>query len=91
MQARVRWKTPFTLIANTLSNAESGYASKDAPQLAPALFTSTCSAGSRPASAVATARQPSSVPQSPGSERQVPLFESSAATSSHIDALREET
>src|SRR5581483_10738571 len=46
-QARVRWNTPFTLSARTLSQAESGYSARGAPQFAPALFTSTWSAGSR--------------------------------------------
>src|SRR5439155_399635 len=38
-QVRVRWKTPFTFKASTLSHAESGYSASGAPQLAPALLT----------------------------------------------------
>ena len=89
-QARVRWKTAFTLSASTLSHAASGYSASGAPQLAPALLTSTWRARSRAASAAASPRQPASVLQSAGSATHVPRAESSRATCSHTSALREE-
>src|SRR5438445_6343188 len=89
-QARVRWKTPFTFKASTLSHAASGYSASGAPQLAPALLTRTWSAVSRRARASARPRAPASVEQSAGSETHVPCRDSSAATWSHTSALREE-
>jgi hypothetical protein len=59
--------------------------------LLPALFTSTCSDGSRAASAVASSRHPASVLQSAGNATHVPAFESSAATRSQTSAFRAET
>ncbi len=53
-QARVRWNTDLTFSASTLSHAASGYSANGAPQLAPALLTRMCSAGSRFASSAAS-------------------------------------
>ena len=87
--ARVRWKTAFTFRARSLSHAASGYSASGAPQFAPALLTSTCSAGSRDASSPARRLHSPSVARFAGSARQVPSAESSAATSSQTSALRE--
>ena len=62
-----------------------------APQVAPALFTRMCNAGSRSANAAASAWQPASVAQSAGRLWHSPTLASSAATSSHTSALRDET
>ena len=61
--ATVSRKAAFTLRASTLSKAASGYCSRGAPQLAPALFTSTWRRGSCAASASASATQPAGVPR----------------------------
>ena len=74
-----------------MSQAASGYSSIGAPQLAPALFTSTWSAGSRAESSAASRFTSDSFERSAGSAAQVPTFESSAAASAHASALRDET
>ncbi len=77
------WKTPFTLSERTRSQAASSNSSSGAPQVFPALFTSTCSRSSRPVISSASARHPDSVDRSAGTERQTPTSESSVATASH--------
>jgi hypothetical protein len=80
----------LTFRASTLSQASSGYSARGAPQLAPALLTSTCSSDSRSASAAASPSLPAWLERSAGSARQVPDLESSAATWLQASALREE-
>ncbi len=89
--ARVRWNSAFTFSASTLSQAASGYSSMGAPQLAPALFTRMCRAGSRSPSASASSLAADSLERSAGSAWHVPSFESSAATSWQTSALRDAT
>ena len=89
--ARVRWNTPFTLMANSLSKAASGYSSSGAPQVAPALLTRRWMRSSRSAISAARARQPASVDRSAAMPMQVPRSDSSAATRAQASALREAT
>src|ERR1017187_1689720 len=86
----VRWKTPFTLRAKTFSKAVSSKSARGVPQVAPALLTRMSSASTRDAISSARPRHPASVDRSAGTPKQVPLAESSVATSSHALALREE-
>src|SRR5690349_21176381 len=86
--SRVRWNGALTLTDHSLSNAESGYSSIGAPQVAPALLMSTFSAGSRSAMADASVAQPASSDTSTGSEMHSPFSDSSAAVASQTSALR---
>ncbi len=62
-----------------------------APQVAPALLTSTSSLLSRSAIAAARPVMPARFDRSKGREMQVPCSDSSSATRSQTSALREET
>ena len=86
----MRWNTPFTLRSSTRFQAASSNSSSGAPQVAPALFTRMCSAGSRSAIWPASVRQASSVERLAGMASHGPIVDSSAATFSHTSALREE-
>src|SRR5262245_31224655 len=89
-RSRVRKKIDFRFRSMTLSQPDSGNSSIGAPQFAPALFTRTCSAGSRCASSRASAVTPSSVPRSAGIATHSPSFASSASAALHASTLREQ-
>ena len=86
----VRKKIDLTFRSTVLSQPSSGYSSMGAPQVAPALFTSTSSRLSRSLTALARPSMPAMPPRSKGSEMQVPYSDSSSATRSQTSALREE-
>ena len=82
-QLRVRKNGDLRFVASTLSHAASGYSAMGAPQLAPALFTSTWSAGSRAARAAASAADPARVINIGSIDGlKVPLFETYAYSAS---------
>ena len=81
----------FTLRSSTLSHAASRYSASGAPQVAPALFTRMCERGLALGDCVGERDgTPASVERSAGRRWHSPSLDSSAATSSHTSALRDE-
>ena len=87
----VVWKTPCTLRLSTRSHEAVSCSSSGAPQVAPALLTSTSTRGCAAATAVANVRAPSSFERSATMPEHVPKAESSATAPSTASALREAT
>ena len=76
--------------ADACAEVAAELSAKGVPQVAPALLTSMSRRSTRVAISSAKRRQPASVDRSAGMPTQVPLAESSAATSAQASALREE-
>ncbi len=90
-KARVRKNGAFKLRSTTFSQAAAGNSASGAPQVAPALLTSTCSACSRSATSPARRRHSASVDRSAGIAVTIPYRLSSCSAAAHASALRELT
>src|SRR6266853_2106761 len=88
-KARVRKNGDFRLRSTTLSQAAAGNPSSVAPQVAPALLTSTFRDFSRSPTCSARARHSCSVDRSAGSAVTVPYWLSSCCAAAQASALRE--
>src|SRR6516162_3742018 len=87
--ARVRKKGAFRSRSTTLSQAAAGNSSSGAPQVAPALLTSTFTAGSRWPTSPASRRHSASVDRSAGMATICPYWVSSRSAAAQASALRE--
>src|SRR5215831_14663681 len=87
--ARVRKNGVFRFRSTTLSQAAAGNSASGAPQVAPALLTSTFRACSRSATSLASRRHSASVDRSAGMAVTGPYWLSSASAAAQPSALRE--
>src|SRR5215472_5795946 len=87
--ARVMKNGAFRSRSTTLSQAAAGNSSNGAPQVAPALLTSTCNAGSRWPISAASRRHSASVDRSAGMATIFPYGVSSRSAAAQASALRE--
>src|SRR6516164_9202553 len=87
--ARVMKNGAFRSRSTTLSQAAAGNSSSGAPQVAPALLTSTFKAGSRWPTSPASRRHSASVDRSAGMATICPYWVSSRSAAAQASALRE--